>query len=102
LPNIRRDADTTLIKKDPNISFYLISIDSSPETRYKRTVSREQNPGDKSKSWEQFQADAKLETEVTIREVMEKAQFNIDNNGSFDDFQKQIKETLKKITADNV
>lgn len=92
---IRRLADIIYLKDIPG--FNLISIDASPETRYKRSILRNENVGDAEKSYEDFLSDHQRETELTIPETMAQAKYHIDNNGSLEDLKGEIDIIIQKI-----
>lgn len=91
----RRIDDLIYLKQNKN--FYLISIEAESETRYKRSLLRNENPGDDKKSYEDFLADHKKETEITIPETMAEANFKIDNNKDLTHLYQQIDDILKKL-----
>jgi dephospho-CoA kinase len=96
IDGVRRMTDIGhLIKLD---HFVLVSIDADPKTRYERLILRNENEDDKSKTFQGFLDDHKIETEITIPEVMGYAKEKIDNNGSAEDLYKQIDEIIKKYT----
>ena len=92
---VRRLADVEFLSKEPQ--FKLIAVDAKPEIRHRRLVLRNENVGDKEKSFEQFMKDHEYETETSIPQVMEKADFKINNDGTFDDLCKQVDGTIKKL-----
>lgn len=92
---IRRMADIEYLKKVPG--FVLIAIDAKPEIRYKRSVSRNENPGDDIKSYDQFLADHQRETETTIPEVMTNANYQLDNSGDLEALYHEIDKIIEKI-----
>ncbi len=104
-PNIRLWEDTEHLGQAG--TFYLIAIDSTPEIRYQRLLQRGQNTkdgikweqyaGDSTKTWEQFLKESELPTEFPIKEVMKKAEFRIDNNGTFEELYGQVDELINKI-----
>jgi dephospho-CoA kinase len=96
LPNIRREADYEHLKDNPG--FILVGLEAEARTRYERLIKRGQNEDDKTKTWEQFQKDAGLFTEVTIAPLIVKSKIKLDNNGSFEDLYKQV----DKLIADNL
>lgn len=98
IDGVRRLADIVHLSKLDG--FYLISIEATPELRHKRLVTRGENVGESEKTFEQFLADHQTETELTIPEVMSKADFVIDNNGNFDNLHNQIDKILDKIQND--
>jgi len=94
---IRREEDIAYLKKIPGFS--LVSLEVAPEKRYERLVKRNENEGDAEKTYEQFLADGRKETELTIPAIMAKAEYAIDNNGSLLELNKQIENiviTLEK------
>jgi dephospho-CoA kinase len=95
LPNVRLKEDITKLKKLDN--FLLISIEAEPKTRYTRITKRSQNSDDKTKTWKQFLTDSKLLTEIGIKNLAKKAQFNLDNNGNYRQLYVQIDEAMKQI-----
>ncbi|MFA7252721.1 MAG: AAA family ATPase [Candidatus Paceibacterota bacterium] len=92
LPNIRRESDYAHLSSNPG--FLLVGINTDAKIRYERLVKRSQNEDDKNKTWEQFQKDALLSTEVTIAPLIEKSKFQLDNNGSLEDLYKQVDDLL--------
>jgi dephospho-CoA kinase len=88
LPNIRREGDYEHLKKNPG--FILVGVNTDPRIRYERLIKRGQNEDDKNKTWEQFQADSKISTEVEIATLIKKSAYQFDNNGSLEDLYKQI------------
>ena len=95
LPNIRLPQDIKYLKDMPG--FVLIGINTQAEIRFKRIKTRGQNTDDKTKTWKQFQKDAKLPTEISIRKIMKKAKYQIDNNGSFKELHSQVDKIIKDI-----
>jgi dephospho-CoA kinase len=92
---IRRLADITYLKKVPG--FILIAIDASPEIRYQRSVTRNENPGDDQKSYETFLADHQKETELTIPGVMAQANYTIDNSGGLEHLHQEIDKIILAV-----
>ncbi len=85
---IRRMEDVKYLRVLPN--FKLVSIESEMKIRYQRLLKRDENSDDQNKTWEQFQADHQLETELTILDTMKAADIVINNDGSLEDLQKQL------------
>ena len=94
IDGMRRMSDIGHLINLPN--FILISVEAKPEVRYERLVKRNENIGDAEKSFEEFLADHKKETEITIPEVMSHAKEVINNDGSFDDLIKQTDLIVEK------
>lgn len=92
---IRRLADIAYLKDVPGFS--LISIDADPKIRHARLINRGENADDSQKTFEQFLADHQLETELSIPAVMAEANFQINNDGDFDDLHRQIDEIINTI-----
>lgn len=88
IDGVRRMADIKYLKELPN--FHLIKIEVSEKIRYERMVLRNENAGDKDKTFEQFMKDQSAEPEMEIPVVMDFADLSIDNNGSVDDLHTQI------------
>lgn len=92
IEGIRRLAD---IEQDaPN--FVLVEIFAEPKIRYERLIKRGENPDDNSKTYEQFLADHRRSTEVSILEVIKHATERVDNNGDLASLHKQLDELVKK------
>lgn len=85
---IRRMADIEHLQKLPN--FHLVEIFADPEIRYERLIKRTENNDDQSKTYEQFLADHKRSTELSILDVVKEASIHIDNNGSLADLHTQL------------
>jgi dephospho-CoA kinase len=92
---IRRPSDVVYLKKLDN--FHIIAIKTDEKIRFERLTKRSENPDDKIKTWEQFQEESKKEPEQKIKEMIEQADFSVDNNGSTEKLYKQIDEVIKKI-----
>jgi len=75
--------------------FQLIGVEVDSKIRFERLQKRGENADDTSKTWEQFQADHKLETEVYIPELLKQADVTIDNNGNLEDLYKQLDKLVK-------
>lgn len=92
---VRRLADIAHLSKLDG--FHLVAIEADPKIRHERLVKRGENVGESEKTYEQFIADHQAETELTIPEVMSKADLRINNNGNFEDLYKQIDELVARI-----
>jgi dephospho-CoA kinase len=95
IDGIRRMTDIKYLKELKE--FKLISVYTDKEIRYKRVVERNENIGDDKKTMEEFEEEEKAEPELEIPNVMEKADYKIVNNASWENLHSQIKETIKKI-----
>ena len=94
---IRRLADIAYLTKMPN--FVLVEIFADPKIRHARLVKRGENADDASKTYEQFLADHRRSTELSILDVIKHAKEKVDNNGSLKDLYKQLGALLKKYVG---
>lgn len=92
---IRRPTDAVYLKELPG--FHMVALAADERTRYERLKLRSENPDDQTKTWEQFQADGKQESEQKIKEVAASAEFTIDNNGSKENLYRQLDEIVAKL-----
>ncbi len=92
---IRRMADMKYLKELRN--FYLIKVEVDAKIRYERMVRRNENAGDKDKTFEQFIADQNNETEKEIPTVMNFAKISIDNNGTLEELYEETDNVIKEI-----
>lgn len=92
---VRRMADIEYLAKLPN--FALVKIEVKPEIRYERSKSRNENPGDAGKTFEQFMKDHEAEAEREVKVVMEKAGYSINNDGNFADLYKQTDSLVESL-----
>jgi len=88
IDGIRRLADIKFLKEISG--FNLISIVADQELRYQRVLSRNENPGDDKKTWEDFMKDHEAETEAQIPDVMKTAHYEITNEGSFEELEQKL------------
>lgn len=77
--------------------FHLIKVDADPKVRYERLKIRNENIGDSEKSFAEFMEDHERETEATIPEVMERAEYSLNNDGDLEDLYRQIDSLISKI-----
>jgi len=96
LDGVRRLADIKFLQENPD--FHLVEIIAYQKIRYERLLKRSENSDDQEKSFEEFQKDEQQETELQIKEVAQTAEFQINNDGSFDDLYRQIDDILKQVT----
>ena len=93
---IRRMADIAYLRKLPN--FVLVEIFADIHTRHERLVARGENSDDRTKTFEQFQADHQRSTELSIPEVVAQASERIDNNGTLETLHQELAALLAKYT----
>lgn len=91
---IRRPADIEYLQKLPE--FKLVYVTADMKTRFERIIKRGENADDLNKTFEQFQKDHEVETELEIPNIGATAEIKIDNNGRIEDLYGQIDKILKK------
>lgn len=95
LDGVRRLAD---IKRTKTLEgFKLAYVNADIETRCRRLVSRGENAGDETKSFEQFKADSLLESELQIKQLKKYADFVLENNGTKEQLYEQIDNMMRQI-----
>lgn len=92
---IRRLEDIVYLKQLPN--FTLVEIFADPQIRHQRLIKRGENSDDASKTLEQFLADHKKPTEITIPAVIELATKHISNNGTHEELAQQLDNLINSI-----
>jgi dephospho-CoA kinase len=92
---IRRLPDMVHMETDEH--FYFCYVEANPEKRFERLTQRRQNTDDASKTAMQFEKDSQLETEIGIRDLKERADFVIDNNGTLEDLKKQTDDMVGEL-----
>jgi dephospho-CoA kinase len=95
IDGIRRLADIKFLKTVPG--FYLIRIVANEKLRHERVVSRNENAGDDKKTFADFLKDQQQETEIQIPEVMATADYEIVNEGTLTDLNKEVDEIIANI-----
>ena len=95
IDGVRRLSDVAFARAEPN--FVFIYVEASSEQRYERLTKRKQNVGDTTKTYEEFLQDHTLETEATIPLLRSEADYIIDNNGTLENFYKQIDEIMSQV-----
>lgn len=91
---VRRPSDITHLKELSN--FILIYIKTDERVRFDRLATRGEKPDDATKTWEEFQAEGKQESEQKILEIATQAQYSIDNNSSLANTYSQLDEVVAK------
>ncbi len=95
IDGIRRMDDILYIRDLDN--FKMLAIEADSKIRYERSVKRNENLGDDKKSYQDFLNDHQKETEISIPETMKKADYNIINEGSLEEYYQNIDEIMKEI-----
>lgn len=93
---IRRAPDALHLEAQEH--FYFVYVEASPEKRYERLTKRRQNTDDATKTQVQFEKDAQLETETQIRDLKERADFVVNNDGTLEELQRQMDDIITQIT----
>ena len=94
IDGVRRMADIEFLKKIDG--FRLLYVDAAMENRYDRITRRGENTDDNGKTFEEFRKDHEREAELQIRDLKEKADFVVDNDGTMDDLYLRIDEIIEK------
>lgn len=89
---IRRPTDITYLQELDG--FHLVYITADQKTRWERLVTRNENPGDDKKSFEEFCRDEQAEAESLIQKLGEKAEVRIDNDGGIEELYKRVEDIL--------
>ncbi len=97
IDGVRRKVDFERLGKHPH--FVLVYIDVKPEIRYLRSKNRNENVGDADLTYEEFLSGDSGEPQQQIESLKQGAHYVIDNNGTVEEFDRQIDEVLKKILA---
>lgn len=85
---VRRPSDVPYLKELSN--FILIYIKADERVRFSRLATRGEKPDDATKTWEQFQAESKQESEQQILEIAKTANFTVNNNGTIEETYQQL------------
>jgi len=91
---VRRTSDITYLRNLKG--FKLIRVVANQKIRYDRLTARNENPGDKNKSYAQFLKDHENKSDADVPKVMTKADLEINNDGDLVDLHKQIDEIILK------
>jgi len=94
IDGVRRKADIEFLKKLSG--FKLVYMEADMQTRYERIIKRGENLDDNNKTLKEFEKDHQREAELQIKDLKNKADIIIDNNGTFEDLYKQVDEIILK------
>ncbi len=97
LPNIRRDSDYVCMINEPDFDFYLVGLNTDSKICFERLIKRGQNVDDKSKTWNDFQKDLLLSTEVEIANLVKKSSYQLDNNGNLETLYLQVDKLVNNL-----
>lgn len=96
MDGVRWKSDVKLIRSFPdNI---LVYITADLDIRYHRLKLRKEKK-DEAKTYEQFMKEEKAQNELLIPQIGSKADFRIENNGSLEDFKKEVEKFYGELAA---
>lgn len=95
LEGIRWATDIQMLKNFENS--ILVYITADPKIRFERMKKRKEKVGEKDLTYERFQREEKAKTETDIPKLGQKADFLIENNGSFEEFREKVREVVQNI-----
>ncbi|XLQ19797.1 MAG: AAA family ATPase [Candidatus Moraniibacteriota bacterium] len=97
IDGVRRMDDIKYLKELPE--FKLVYIDVDIRTRYERIIQRSENVDDQNKTFEEFEAESKNESEAQVKGLKEFADVIINNSGSVEELHKQVDDLVdsKKV-----
>lgn len=96
---VRRLPD--IVHMEMSEHFYFAYVSASSEKRYERLIQRKQNTDDANKTPMQFEKDAKLETELQIASLKERADFVINNDGTLEELYAQVDKMMEELRKKN-
>lgn len=103
IESIRTTGEIESLREKGNGDFYLLSVDASPETRYKRIILRKSETD--QVSYETFLENEARENTATdpgrqnLKRCIEMADFSVQNDGSKEDLIVLVDEIIKKIKS---
>jgi dephospho-CoA kinase len=95
IDGFRRVGDLAAFR--PMANFALIAVNADPKHRYERMKKRGEKASETEMTWEQFEAEEKAPTEVTIPETITYANHVIMNDGTKEELESQIDGIMKAI-----
>lgn len=93
IDGMRRIEEIDELQKLPG--FQLVFVDTDLETRFERIKKRGENADDCTKTLEEFKKDHTQNADVTIKDLKEKADNIIDNNGTLEELHMQVDELVR-------
>ncbi len=95
IDGVRWDSDVELVRTfDKN---FLIYITADLETRFERLKKRGEKQDEETTSFEQFKKEEQAPNEILISQIGSKADFKLENNGSFEELKTKIADLYKKL-----
>lgn len=95
IDGVRWESDVELVRIFPKN--YLIYITADLKTRYERLKKRGEKEGEEETTFEQFVSEENAANELLIPKIGKGADFKIENNGSFEELKKEVREFTKRI-----
>jgi len=95
IDGVRNVEEIEYFKKELGMDFLIIAIDAPDELRRKRAISRGRT--DDSKNLKDLEERDKREIRWGLQKVIADADIVIPNNGSLEDFKKQVLIVFKKL-----
>ncbi|MDD5110630.1 MAG: AAA family ATPase [Patescibacteria group bacterium] len=95
IDGIRRLPDIKYIRSLDN--FHLVAVTADEQVRYERLTQRHENVDDERKTFADFVKDGKQEAEQQIAEIVNRAEFTVDNNGTLDELYDQLNTIVSKL-----
>lgn len=92
---VRWDSDVKMVREFPQS--LIVYVTASPKIRYERTKTRKEKADEGDVTFEQFLEEEQMPTEIDIPRIGAKADFKIINDGTLEDFEKQVKEFYEKL-----
>ena len=92
---IRRVDDLAALEPLPN--FVLVAVEASPVTRYARILQRGEKTDEANLTRDEFQAQERRSTELTVPTVMQRATIRIDNNGTVEELKAKINDLMNQL-----
>jgi dephospho-CoA kinase len=96
LDGVRWETDEKLIRSFPKN--YLVYINADVDIRYERLKIRREKL-DEAKTYAQFMEEEKAPNEVLIPEIGKRSDFEVKNNGTFEELKKEVKNFYIEIIA---
>jgi len=95
IDGVRNREEIDYFKKNLGLDFVIIAITAAEELRRKRAIARRRS--DDSKDLKDLQERDKREISWGVQSVIAEADIIIPNNGSLDQFKKQVQSVLNKL-----
>lgn len=94
LDGLRKEKEISLVRERDGL---LVYITADPNVRFDRLVQRTEKSDEMGMTWEQFNAQEQMATEVSIRHIGETmADVKLENNGTVEEFEGVIKNFIAR------